>query len=627
MSDSIGAAAASHPCRLRLFPGDAAPSTPPRLWFAILTYNALAYTKRCLLSLDLHTDQPWHAVILDNGSIDGTREWLSALDDPRVTTALGTENRGVAGGRNRLLELIGDRVPEDGFVVFIDNDLEFFPGWLPPFLDLFKQDPSAGIASGSGFEIVVHATHRELLSSLAFVPMLVDVASGGFACFVRPAVFRAIGGYDEQLNPFWHEDDDITVRTRAAGWNAYSVPSTAIVHHGHKSGAAVPARAHLGSRDKQEYLVRKWRAEGLVLSDGRLRYEQASDHDALGEALARRMHRPSPVSRSESARARVDIAQLAQCMAQHGTIAPRQRFASAPALALLAELTESEPGNTTWSALHAAVQSVRDTRRRQTRLPQRDTSVNSLCKLADVADWNDDRWYASALQYADDGRGRLQWYDRTAAVWEATQAAVALERHNLLGPTAQVIVFADLRRAIVWNIAATVQLLIVADFLEQYGATSGSAWLQNPEQFALNPLAANRVRAVAVDALAADVAPIGATMGVLLPWSDDMSIAEYASLLTLMCRHLQPGAPVFTTIPVRLAGPPDARVLDSPTRLPQWLATIGLELIDPLELGFSDDGLLAATDPESRSTRTPNLLVADGPRLTGRLFVAARVSE
>jgi GT2 family glycosyltransferase len=141
-----------------------------------------------------------------------------------------------------------------------------------PFRSLFAQHPNVGMASCSGFEMVVHEAHRELLSYPGLIPMPVDVASGGYACFVRPAVFRAIGGYDEALNPFWHEDDDITVRTRAAGWDAYAVPNLAVVHHGHKSGAANPALAHRGSLTKQAYLVAKWRANDLVGTDGRLVY-------------------------------------------------------------------------------------------------------------------------------------------------------------------------------------------------------------------------------------------------------------------------------------------------------------------------------------------------------------------
>jgi hypothetical protein len=344
-------------------------------------------------------------------------------------------------------------------------------------------------------------------------------------------------------------------------------------------------------------------------------------------ALARRLHRATPVRRSEYTRARVDIAQLAQSWAQHGTLIARQRFASAPALALLAELSAAEPEHAVWPALHAALQSLLDARRRQSRLPVRASGSPGLCKFADAADWADDHWYALAVRYADDGRGRLQWYDRTAAVWDATQAAVTLERQGILGSDARVLMIGDLRRAWAWSIAATVRSMIVADVLEQFDAAPGTVWLDHPERFALNPDAADRLRAVAIDALDADLPLLEADVGVLLPWSDDMSVTDLASLATVMRRHLRPHALMCVTIPVRLAGPPDARVLDGVARVPAWLAAQGLELIEPIDTSLSDEGLLAATDSESRMTRTPNLLVADGPRLIGRLFVAARTID
>ena len=619
-----------HPNRLRLF---APPTTsvvggePPKLWFAILTYNALAYTKRCLLSLDRFTSQPWHAVILDNGSVDGTRNWLAAIDDPRITVELGTSNRGVAGGRNRLVELIHERVPDDGWIVFIDNDLEFFPHWLEPFEQLFAHDQHAGMASCSGFEMLVHERHRELLSYPGLIPMPVEVCSGGYACFVRPAVFRAVGEYDEQLNPFWHEDDDITVRTRAAGWQTYAVPNPAVVHHGHKSGTANPAIAHLGSLSKQTYLVRKWRERGLVQNDGRLRYGQPFDHDALGDALAPRLHRASAIRRSEYERARLDVLQLAEALTNHGAIDARRRYASAPALALLEELVVNDPSRADRISLRDAVLALREQRRRMTRLPLTtpDTSL-AVSKFADVAEWDNDVWYASALRYAGDGRGRMQWYDRTASVWEETQAARALAHHGALSADARVLMIGDLRRHVVWGVASDVGSVIVADLLEKYGAPPDADWLEQPQRYALRELPADRVAAASLHALLGRIPSVQATAAVILPWSGLPTVAEQVALLRTAQPHLREGALIVSSVLVRLAGPPDARALDNLARLTPWLATLGLSAVDLPDPALSDDTLLAATDLDTLDARKPDLLLIDGARVFGRLLFTCKVA-
>ena len=630
-SASNSVSASTHPCRLRLFAPTIAPAetAPPKLWLAILTYNALAYTKRCLLSLDRFTSQPWHAVILDNGSVDGTREWLAAIDDPRISIELGTSNRGVAGGRNRLVELIRDRVPDDGWIVFVDNDLEFFPNWLAPFFDVFARDPQVGMASCSGFEMVVHESHRELLSYPGLIPMPVEVASGGYACFVRPAVFRTIGEYDEQLNPFWHEDDDITVRTRVAGWQTYAVPNASVVHHGHKSGTANPSIAHLGSRAKQAYLVGKWRNAGLVMPDGRLRVGQPFDHDTLGDALAPRLHRAGAIRRSEYERARLDVAQLADVWTTKGALTERVRYASAPALALLDELVAHDESRADRVALRDAVLALREQRRRLTRLPNRTaTSERAVSTFADVSDWDNDAWYQRALKYAGDGRGRMQWYDRTAAVWEATQAAFALEQHGALTNDARALIVGDLRRHVVWSIAERAGAVIVADLLEKYGAAPNTDWLDNPHRFALREVPANRVSAVSLQALTRSRVPaVQASAAVIFGWSGLPILMEQLALLNTVIPHLRPHALIVTSVLVRLSGPPDARALDSEARLAPWLNTLGLDLVDAPQAALSDDTLLAAIELDSPDPRTPDLLIVDGPRLFGRLLITCRVRQ
>ncbi|MEN6421044.1 MAG: glycosyltransferase, partial [Smithella sp.] len=45
----------------------------------ILTFNQLAYTKECVKSLRKHTPEPHEIIFVDNGSTDGTVQWLKRL--------------------------------------------------------------------------------------------------------------------------------------------------------------------------------------------------------------------------------------------------------------------------------------------------------------------------------------------------------------------------------------------------------------------------------------------------------------------------------------------------------------------------------------------------------------------
>lgn len=242
---------------------------PARVNLAILTYNALNFTKMCLESLARNTKIEHNVFILDNGSTDGSREWLAQHQQQNLYYEPSSKNLGVPGGRNRLIELIRPSLPEDGFIVFSDNDMEFLPGWDEVYLSFFRDHPEAGIASAFGHRMVVHNHFRELLPAPKCTAP-VDVACGGFVCWVSKPAIDAIQGFDEKLGLFWHEDDDFSVRCIAAGYDVYALPHIPVVHHEHKSGAANPGIKKGGSPENQRYLCEKWRALGVVDSYGRI---------------------------------------------------------------------------------------------------------------------------------------------------------------------------------------------------------------------------------------------------------------------------------------------------------------------------------------------------------------------
>lgn len=236
----------------------------PRIGIVILTHNALDYTKRCLTSLLQYTEVPCEVHVVDNGSTDGTQEWLGTISDPRVFVHLMGCNTGVPAGRNEGLLGLG-RVD---FVVFLDNDVEVFPRWWEPLLAAFE-DPTVGAAGHQGYRLVQHADRRELQ----------PVASGtcdiltGFAIMVRREVVEQVGLFDELLGNYWHDDDDYSLRVLACGYHNVVVPERRLIHYGSRSSASSP---EVLSRERsvanQSYLYAKWKAMGLLGPDGRPRY-------------------------------------------------------------------------------------------------------------------------------------------------------------------------------------------------------------------------------------------------------------------------------------------------------------------------------------------------------------------
>ncbi len=67
------------------------------------TYNGMRYLKQAVDSVLSQSYQGWELIISDDGSKDGTRDYLLSLEDPRVKVHFQTENLGIFGNLNFLL--------------------------------------------------------------------------------------------------------------------------------------------------------------------------------------------------------------------------------------------------------------------------------------------------------------------------------------------------------------------------------------------------------------------------------------------------------------------------------------------------------------------------------------------
>jgi GT2 family glycosyltransferase len=108
-----------------------------RLCAVVVTFNRRAQietTVRRLLAEELD-----HLVVVDNGSTDGTRDWLAGIDDPRLVTLLPDRNLGGAGGFETGMRHAVRRFDPDWMVV-MDDDARPAPGALAAF----RRAPLAG---------------------------------------------------------------------------------------------------------------------------------------------------------------------------------------------------------------------------------------------------------------------------------------------------------------------------------------------------------------------------------------------------------------------------------------------------------------------------------------------------
>jgi GT2 family glycosyltransferase/glycosyltransferase involved in cell wall biosynthesis len=181
-------------------------------------------------------------IVVDNGSTDGTREWL-AREHAWVRVVALPENRFFVRGN-----LAGVQAATRDVLVFLNNDMVVQPGFLRPLLDglrdplvfgvtaeVFFKDPDkrreeTGLTRGAlraGWLKLSHALPTRDERELEHVPVL--WAGGGSAAFDR-AQYLAIGGFDTLYDPFYMEDVGLSYEAWKRGFRVLFTARSAVLH-------------------------------------------------------------------------------------------------------------------------------------------------------------------------------------------------------------------------------------------------------------------------------------------------------------------------------------------------------------------------------------------------------------
>ena len=101
--------------------------------FIVPLFNCLQFSQEMLASLaaTLPPGLSHEIILIDDGSTDGTREWLGSLSQPQVRVLLNESNLGYAATNNRAAS-----VASGDLLVLLNDDLVLSPGWLEPMLAL-----------------------------------------------------------------------------------------------------------------------------------------------------------------------------------------------------------------------------------------------------------------------------------------------------------------------------------------------------------------------------------------------------------------------------------------------------------------------------------------------------------
>ena len=208
------------------------PGLPPaynsmRTSIIILALNQLEHTRKCLDSLAAHTRPPHEIIFVDNGSTDGTIEFLRQWQTgaPNRIVIQNRSNLGFAAGNNQGLAVAGGDI-----VVLLNNDTVVTEGWLEGLLEVLARHPRTGVVGPMSNYVCGHQLVKEVgYHNLDELPQFAARFAGehrgqtlevgrvvGFCLLARRQVIDCIGGLDERFGSGNFEDDDFCIRARLA---------------------------------------------------------------------------------------------------------------------------------------------------------------------------------------------------------------------------------------------------------------------------------------------------------------------------------------------------------------------------------------------------------------------------
>lgn len=176
--------------------------TVAETYLTMITYNRQAMTRLTLERLRLNTTAPMKLVIVDNGSKDGTREWLEAnrAEFPFIEKLIFLDrNYGVGRALNNGILYSLSRSTRIGR---IDNDILVPPFWLKDLNTALDSTLNPAIVSGLVTDDqVIRKQIEELDGRTAMVHGLktysVFVVGGGCNVY-RPETFMELGLFPEE---------------------------------------------------------------------------------------------------------------------------------------------------------------------------------------------------------------------------------------------------------------------------------------------------------------------------------------------------------------------------------------------------------------------------------------------
>ncbi|MBE6105123.1 glycosyltransferase family 2 protein [Anaerovibrio lipolyticus] len=207
----------------------------------ILNYNTIDYIQTCVESIRAFTEKGrYEIIIVDNGSQDGSVEWLKSQAD--LKCIFNEKNEGFPKGCNQ-----GMAIATGSEIMLLNSDVIVTPRWHAQMIKALYSSDDIGAVSCvtnccSNFQsLSVPYTTMNIDKMLDFAeqynhsnPALwtLHFTLVGFCFMFKRHIYDEIGTLDERFTPGNYEDDDYCFRIMKAGYKLILCRDTFIHHYG-----------------------------------------------------------------------------------------------------------------------------------------------------------------------------------------------------------------------------------------------------------------------------------------------------------------------------------------------------------------------------------------------------------
>jgi O-antigen biosynthesis protein len=208
-------------------------------------------------------------IVVDNGSSDGSAEFVRETFGGKVKVLALPENLGFGGGSNA-----GFAEAKNDIVVLLNSDMRVEPDFLQPLLDgftddkvfavscqIFFSDPNrkreeTGLTNGwwsHGHLRVKHVIDNDIRE------LYPCYYGGGGSCAFDKRKFFELGGFDHLLRPFYLEDTDLGHMAWKRGWKVLYQPASKVYHEHRGTIGKHFSDAHIQGVLKKNFLLYTWK--------------------------------------------------------------------------------------------------------------------------------------------------------------------------------------------------------------------------------------------------------------------------------------------------------------------------------------------------------------------------------